>query len=213
MFTGLIEAIGKVSRIKHIAGGKKINISFSRIGDDIEINDSLAVNGVCLTVTEKNENSVWVDAVGVTLSKTTLRDIREGGVVNLERALLLSDRLGGHFVQGHVNGIGEIADIQKLGENYALKILIPSNIKRYVISEGSIAIDGISLTIADIIDLKIEISVIPHTWNNTTLKNAKIGQKVNIETDMLAKYVENFINSTQKTGETYTDNWFEKLGY
>lgn len=213
MFTGLIEAIGKIVRTEYIAGGRRINISLPEIDDDIKVNDSLAVNGVCLTVTDIISDSVWLDAVGVTLTKTTLNEIRGGNEVNLERALRLSDRLGGHFVQGHVNGIGEITEIQKLGENYSLKILLPSNLKQYVIHEGSIAIDGISLTITDIVDLKIEISVIPHTWNNTTLKNAKTGQKVNVETDMLAKYVENFIHSAQKNKETYTDKWFEKLGY
>jgi riboflavin synthase len=130
----------------------------------------------------------------------------------LERAVRLNDRLGGHLVQGHVNGIGEITKIVKLGDNYLLELKIPAELKKYVVDEGSIAIDGISLTVAKIINEEVQISVIPHTWENTNLSLRKTSSKVNIETDILAKYVEKILsekNNINNAGE----NWLNKLGY
>lgn len=211
MFTGIIEEIGQIRKIERLIGGYKINIAVRNISVDIEVNDSLAVDGVCLTVTKKDESSVWVDAVGETLDKTTFVSKKEGSYVNLERALKLSDRLGGHIVQGHVNGIGEITQIKKRGENYYLEIFLPSNLCKYIIGEGSITVDGISLTIARINEARIGLSIIPHTWNNTTLSKAKIGQRVNIETDVMAKYIEKMLYNSRE--EKYSQKWFEKLGY
>ncbi len=128
----------------------KINIKAEKIMDDIKINDSICVDGVCLTVTEADKNSFWVDAVGATLDKTTFNQIQSNSLVNLERSVRLNDRFGGHLVQGHVNGVGTISEIKKLGENYLLKIHIPEELGKYLIKEGSIAINGISLTIADL---------------------------------------------------------------
>ena len=134
--------------------------------------------------------------------------------VNLERALKLDDRLGGHFVQGHVNGIGTITEINKLGENYFLKISVDESLQKYLVEEGSITIDGISLTIAQLDNSKVGISIIPHTWQNTTLQLKKIGDEVNIETDVLAKYIEKLLsnNGTEHT-TNITENWLKELGY
>ncbi len=213
MFTGLIEEKGKLVSAENIAGGKRLKISASKIYDDLKIDDSVSINGVCLTVTKIDNNFFWCDAVGETLSKTTLAGIARNYVVNLERALRLSDRLGGHLVQGHVNGIGIISQLTKLGENFSLEIEIPKELVKYVVDEGSITIDGISLTVAKIIERKITISIIPHTWKNTNLSERKKGDKVNIETDIFAKYVEKILQDSNEEGNKFTDNWFKNLGY
>jgi riboflavin synthase len=214
MFTGIIEEIGKITNILPIAGGKKIKISARKIMDDIKINDSVCINGVCLTVVKKENDSFWVDAVGATLEKSTFPDAHVSNAVNLERALKLSDRLGGHFVQGHVNAMGVIKEIKKLGENYFLKIDLTEEIEKYLIPEGSIAVDGISLTIAEVEDSEIGISIIPHTWQNTNLKERKIGDRVNIETDVIAKYVEKMTTKNYSTDKNkITENWLKERGY
>ena len=147
MFTGIIEEIGIVEKIIPISGGITIKIKAEKILDDIAVNDSVCIDGVCLTVIKFDKNSFWADAVGATLEKTTFNKVKAETSVNLERSVKLSDRLGGHLVQGHVNGIGTISEIKKLGENYLVKILIPDELEKYLIKEGSIAINGISLTI------------------------------------------------------------------
>lgn len=212
MFTGLIEEIGKIDRMESIPGGKRLRIACPGIRDDLQVNDSLAVNGVCLTVTRKDGLAVWVDAVGETLLKTTLAQCQTGTAVNLERALRLSDRLGGHIVQGHVNGVGVITSLQNRGENYFLEITVPKELNKYLVEEGSVAIEGISLTVARKTAERIGISVIPHTWKHTTLNQAYTGQKVNIEVDILAKYVENLIKANH-SAQQFTGRWFKELGY
>ncbi len=211
MFTGLIEEIGKINRIEAISGGKRLEIFAHKIMEGLKTDDSVAVNGVCLTVTGLSASGFFADAVGDTLLKTTLKDIRPGMKANLERALKLSDRLGGHLVLGHVNGIARITQIKRLGDNYLLEISIPSPLTKYVISEGSITLDGISLTTSRVSEQIISISVIPHTYNNTNLKFLKNGNLVNIETDVLARYIEKLI--VAKGEGVYTDSWFKKLGY
>lgn len=213
MFTGLIEETGKLLLIENIAGGKRLKISASKIFDDLKVDDSISVNGVCLTITRLNGNSFWCDAVGETLKKTTLSNIRQNDELNLERAIRLSDRLGGHLVQGHVDGVGIITKFTKLGENYSLEVEIPAELTKYVVDEGSIAVDGISLTVAKVAGTKIGISIIPHTWSKTNLRFRKIGDRVNIETDIFAKYVEKILLGTQKKDDRFTDGWFKNLGY
>ncbi|MBT8386237.1 MAG: riboflavin synthase [Ignavibacteria bacterium] len=214
MFTGIIEEIGKISSIKPIAGGIRIKISTSKILDDISVNDSVCVSGVCLTAIKVEDDGFWVDAVGATLDKTTFAKMQLSTPVNLERSLKLNDRLGGHFVQGHANGIGTILEIKKLGENYFLKIEVDESLQKYLVEEGSITIDGISLTIAELDISKVGISIIPHTWKNTAIQFKKVGDKVNVETDVLAKYIEKLLgkNGTEHT-TNITENWLKELGY
>jgi len=214
MFTGIIEEIGKISSINPIAGGLRIKISCCNILDDISVDDSICVDGVCLTAIKVDDYGFWVDAVGATLEKTIFAKMQLSSSVNLERSLKLNGRLGGHFVQGHANGIGTILEINKLGENYFLKISVDESLQKYLVEEGSITIDGISLTIAELGDTKVGISIIPHTWQNTTLQQKKIGDKVNIETDVLAKYIEKLLrkNGTEHT-TNITENWLKELGY
>jgi riboflavin synthase len=213
MFTGLIEEIGIIQQILSIAGGKRIKINCKKILPELQRDDSIAVNGVCLTCTKIESDGFWCDAVGATLEKTTLNNLQPNQKVNLESSLRLSDKLGGHLVQGHVNAIGIISNIVNLGENYSIEITIPNGIRKYVVNEGSIAIDGISLTIANIINQKIFISVIPLTWHSTTLKERHLNDFVNIETDIIAKYVENLLFYSKENENKFTDEWFYKLGY
>ena len=214
MFTGIIEEIGKISNIQPIAGGLRIRISSSKILDGISIDDSICVSGVCLTAIKVEDDGFWVDAVGATLEKTTFSKVQLSVPVNLERSLKLNDRLGGHFVHGHTNGIGTILEINKLGENYFLKIEVDENLERYLIDEGSITIDGISLTIAELYGSKVGISIIPHTWQNTAIQTKKIGDKVNVETDVLAKYIEKLVRKNGANDNiNITENWLKELGY
>ena len=214
MFTGIIEEIGTIEKVSPISGGMRLTIRAKEIIEDIAVNDSICIDGVCLTATRVNHNSFQVDAVGATLDKSTFNRIKADALVNLERSVRLSDRLGGHLVQGHVNGIGTISEIKKLGENYLVKIIIPEELERYLIKEGSIAINGISLTIADLNSNEISISVIPHTWQNTNLKDKKVNEKVNVEIDILAKYVEKLLAKNNNNPEkNITEGWLKELGY
>ncbi|MDF1612190.1 riboflavin synthase [Stygiobacter electus] len=198
MFTGLIEEVGKVLSILPISNGKTLKISANKIMDDIKLGDSISINGVCLTVKQLKEKDFEVDAVGETINKTTINLLKIGSFVNLERAIKMNQRLGGHLVLGHVNDIAVIRQIRKQGENYLLSIQIPDNLTRYAINEGSIAIDGISLTIAKIIDNILVISVIPYTWQETNLHLRKVGDRLNLEVDVISKYIEKFVNEYKK---------------
>ncbi len=214
MFTGIIEEIGKISSIQPIAGGMRIKISSSKILDDISVDDSICVSGVCLTAIKVEDDGFWVEAVGATLEKTTFSKMQLSSSVNLERSMRLNDRLGGHFVQGHTNGTGTILEINKLGENYFLKIKVNESLEKYLIEEGSITIDGVSLTIAELDGSKVGISLIPHTWHNTIIQYKKIGDKVNVETDVLAKYIEKLLGKNGANDNiNITDNWLKELGY
>ncbi|MCW8818623.1 MAG: riboflavin synthase [Ignavibacteriaceae bacterium] len=214
MFTGIIEEIAQIEKTKPIAGGLSIKIGANKILEDISVNDSICIDGVCLTVTNFDNSGFWVDAVGATLEKSTFASVKPSSYVNLERSVRLNDRLGGHLVQGHVNGIGTISEIKKLGENYLLQITVPENLERYLIKEGSIAVSGISLTISDLDKNLISISVIPHTWQNTNLRHKKVNDKVNIEIDVLAKYVEKLLTKDNSGSEkNITENWLKEIGY
>lgn len=214
MFTGIIEEIGTVGKIARIEGGIKVNISAPGFFNEIKVNDSISVNGICLTITEIKTPEFSVDAVGATITKTSISDFESGIKVNLERAMSANSRFDGHFVQGHVNGVGIIEQIKKLGENYYFQVKVPNDLNKYFIEEGSIAIDGISLTIADIQNDLLGFSIIPHTWRKTNLQFRSKGDKVNIEVDMLAKYVEKFLNKKNDKSESkITENWLNELGY
>ena len=198
MFTGLIEEVGQIKTIQEIAGGKKLFISANTILDDISVDDSIAVSGVCLTTIAYSDEGFWVEAVAETLEKTTLGMVNKGTKVNLERAVRLQDRLGGHLVQGHVNGMSKISRIEKLGDNYALDVIVDDSLEKYMILEGSIALEGISLTIARLSGLQVGINIIPHSWANTNLKYLKVGDFINTEIDVIAKYVDKLLPASLK---------------
>lgn len=198
MFTGLIKEIGIIKSIKPNSSGKEFIIQAPQLMQEIAIDDSIATNGVCLTATELLGDAFKIQAVHVTLEKSNLGKLKEGDKVNLELALRPMDRLGGHFVQGHVNGIGRFTKILQRGDNWEMSLEAPKDLFKYMINEGSIAIDGISLTLAQVTEREITVSIIPHTYENTILHTKKIGDSVNIEVDMMAKYLENFMKFDQK---------------
>jgi riboflavin synthase len=207
MFTGLIKDIGKIIKVTPNTEGAALIIESKKLICEIGIDDSVAVNGTCLTATKVQGNQFSVQAVHVTLEKTTTGKLKPGSVVNLELALRANDRLGGHFVQGHVNTVGRITDIKKIGKNTIYTTELDKNYEKYLINEGSIALDGISLTISHLKNNKFSVSIIPHTIDNTILYTKKIGDSVNIEVDVMAKYIEKMLFANANMNEIY-----EKLG-
>lgn len=211
MFTGLIKDIGTVKSITSNAEGKEFIIETKKLADEIQIDDSVATNGVCLTATEMKGNSFKVQAVHVTLEKTNIGKLQVGSKVNLELALRPMDRLGGHFVQGHVNGIGKIKNINPKGKNFEITFSTQNSLFKYMIPEGSIAIDGISLTISKLTSDDFSVSIIPHTYENTVLHTKRSGDSVNIEVDMMAKYLENFMRfSNKKDSQFDLESWYKE---
>ena len=190
MFTGLVEGTGVIKAVKRIHEDVELQIEPLFIMTDINIGDSISVDGVCLTITGINEGVFSVDVSGETLSRSTISRIRPGDEVNLERALRLSDRLGGHLVSGHVDGTGKIIEKVRDQRSWRLKIGIDSRLAKYTIEKGSIAVDGISLTINCCQDTFFEVNIIPQTARETRLLKKKAGDLVNIETDLIGKYVE-----------------------
>jgi riboflavin synthase len=198
MFTGIIEDKGKVSRIEHRGQEKRLILELPPHLTELQLSDSININGVCLTVVQKNEQGIEVDLSLETLQKTALGELKEGDHVNLERALRLTDRLGGHIVTGHVDGIGEIVEKREERDFLQLGIRIPESVSRYVVQKGSIAIDGISLTVNEYQEGEIRMTLIPYTIEKTTLKQKRVGDRVNLEADILGKYVEKFLDRGDK---------------
>jgi riboflavin synthase len=194
MFTGIIEGMGRVIRIQDLPGSRRIWIQTPFSISKEKKGDSIAVDGCCLTVTDKIGNSFSADVSPETLSRTTLGDLKKGTPVNLERPLKLQDRLGGHLVQGHVDGVGLLQtkrEIKSRGQKYLLiEFKIPRPLRKYLVEKGSIAIDGISLTLNQVRVDSFSVCLIPHTRNHTALTAKKIGDRVNLEADILAKYLE-----------------------
>lgn len=208
MFTGIIEEIGQIKTIKN----EDIEISCSKVLQDTKIGDSICVNGVCQTVTKLFENSFTAKLSQTTRNISTFGNLKSGDYVNLERALTLSSRLGGHIVSGHVEGVGKIVKYEKLEEFYNLYIEIPKELEKYIVKKGSITIDGISLTVADINNNIVIVSVIPHTYDNTNLKYKN--NFVNIETDILSKYVEKFLSTDNNSVKTViTEDFLRENGF
>ena len=194
MFTGIIEELGVVASLIQSSQIGKLAVSSPQIAAAVKIGESVAVNGVCLTVTNQHRNIMEFDVSLETIKKTTLRDLRIGDKVNLERALLISSRVGGHMVSGHIDGVGEIKNRIAQGKGFELHISLPSDLIRYLVPRGSIAIDGISLTVADLREGLAVIAVIPHSAGATNLGLKKIGDRVNVEVDMLSKYIERHLS-------------------
>lgn len=195
MFTGIIEEIGKIKSFKKDTNGATIEVECSLVLEDTKLGDSIAINGVCQTVIELSSNSFKARVSDETLKVTTFENLKSGNIVNLERALTLSSRLGGHIVSGHVDCKGKFTKIEKLTDFYNLEFEIPQEQTKYVVHKGSITINGISLTVAEINQNRFKVAIIPHTFKNTNLKALNIGDNVNIETDILGKYVEKMLSS------------------
>ena len=209
MFTGIIEEIGTVKQIKKGAKSAELLIEAKDIFSDLKLGDSVGTNGVCLTVTKISDNLFLADVMNETLKRSNLGDLRQGDYVNLERAMLANDRFGGHIVSGHIDGVGKIISITKDDIAFWYKISASSEIMRYIIEKGSITIDGISLTVAKVQRDNFSVSIIPHTLSQTILKNKKIGSIVNLENDIVGKYIEKFMTVPKGiTKDFLTQNGF-----
>ena len=211
MFTGILEEIGKVVAFKKSSHGADLVISAKTVLEDIELGESIAVNGVCETVVKFDNTTFEVNISDETLRVSNLSDLKQGDFVNLERALKLSDRLSGHVVSGHVDLTTRFVKKEKLGEFYNMEFAVMPEFRKYIVKKGSITINGISLTIADINPESFVVAVIPHTFENTNLKELKNNDIVNIETDILAKYIENFVVGKEK--KEITMNFLEENGF
>lgn len=196
MFTGLVEATGTVTSLEERGEQARLTLAIP-FADELAIGDSVATNGCCLTVTDLVSGGACFDLLMQTLKKTSLGSLTAGAPVNLERALMANARLGGHFVQGHVDDTGTILDLSPLGQDYRLEISLPPSIHRYCIDRGSLAIDGISLTIAELRDKAGVFWITPHTFKATNLHGLGIGSPVNLEADVLAKYAEKLLQGRE----------------
>lgn len=193
MFTGIVEEVGKIESV----GGGRISIHAEKVLEGTKIGDSIAVNGVCLTVTTMTKNNFTADVMPETLNRSSLGSLKKGSGVNLERAMAADGRFGGHFVSGHIDGTGTITKMENDGNAVWVYISAPGSILNLIIEKGSIAIDGISLTVAKVNDKEFAVSVIPHTGEETTLLGKKAGDIVNLENDVIGKYVQKLIRNEE----------------
>ncbi len=197
MFTGIVEEIGIIKTIVAVLLGKRFFIEAQAVLTDLHIGDSIAVNGACLTVTEFNQQGFWVEAVAETLRLTNLGHLHEGSGVNLERSMTLQKRLGGHLLQGHVDATGTITAIRPEGQALLITVAFPAALRKYMIKKGYIGFDGMSLTLIDVHPTEFTLTLIPHTQDVTIARDYQIGQVINLEVDMLAKYIENFVKPAE----------------
>lgn len=206
MFTGLIEEVGEITSVTRKGNSAQITVRAGKILKDTKIGDSISTNGVCLTVTEKTSNTFTVDVMPETMKRTNLKNFKYGSKVNLERALRVGDRLDGHMVSGHVDGLGKIANYLKEDNAVWITVEADKSLLKYIIEKGSIAIDGTSLTVAYVDDRSFKVSIIPHTGEATTLLDKKIGYEVNLECDMVGKYIEKFMKYEEDKSEESNSN-------
>jgi len=197
MFTGIIEAIGKVKRIEPVGGDMRLTVDVKSLDmSDVKLGDSIAVNGVCLTAVEFDQNSFVADVSNESISLTSLKQLKAGSPVNLEKALLPTTRLGGHLVSGHVDGLGQVLNIVDDGRSIRYTIKVPAELKRYIAVKGSICIDGTSLTVNAVNDDRFDINIVPHTQERTIIQGYKAGTEVNLEVDLVARYLESLLLHT-----------------
>jgi riboflavin synthase len=199
MFTGIVEELGEVVGLDDLGDAARLTVRGPQVTSDVGDGDSIAVNGVCLTVASSAGDTFTADVMDETLTRSSLGALAPGSPVNLERSMRLADRLGGHLVQGHVDGVGEVVS-RAPGEHWdVVRIALPPGLARYVVEKGSIAVDGISLTVATVTDTWFEVSLIPETLKRTTLGHKQPGETVNLEVDVIAKYVEKLATGTMGT--------------
>lgn len=215
MFTGIIEEVGKIERIQNGSHSAVLHIQAQKILDDLKIGDSVAVNGVCLTVTSFHKQGFTADVMHETLNRSALALLQIGSRVNLERAMPVNGRFGGHIVAGHVDGMGKIMRIEQDDNAVWYTVQAAESVMKYIVEKGSIAIDGISLTVAKVETAYFSISAIPHTVRETTLKERRIGDAVNLETDIIGKYVEKLLcpKAVSQPNGGLTREFLAKYGY
>ena len=191
MFTGIIQAIGKIAKREMTGVDARLHVHTGNLPlDNVQLGDSIAVNGVCLTAVDLPGNGFWADVSGETLAHTTLGELHPGGEVNLEKALTPQTHLGGHIVSGHVDGVGHITQCYDEGRSVRFHIKVPDELAKYIAQKGSICVDGISLTVNAVQGAEFSLNIVPHTLEMTTLGKAKVGQRVNLEVDVIARYLE-----------------------
>ena len=212
MFTGIIEGKGKVLRIERRGEARRLTIEFPSHLTEVQLGDSISINGACLTIVEKGNQTSRLDLSEETIKKSVLSELKEGDTVNLERALRLNDRLGGHFVTGHIDGIGVITEKKKERDFVNLRVRVPENVSKYVVPKGSIAIDGISLTVNECRGKEILLTIIPYTLEKTTLMDKRAGDHVNLEADILGKYVEKLLNRRDGKSEGLDLSFLKEYG-
>jgi riboflavin synthase len=202
MFTGLVEALGEITEVKPTPGGFRLRLSTS-LAPELANGDSLALNGVCLTVIAADPYGVHVDVSPETVRVTTMGTLRRGSMVNLERPLRADSRLGGHFVQGHVDGVATVEDLRQDGDSFWLTIMFPPALAPFIVRKGSITVNGVSLTVAGVDDRRLDVQIIPYTWAHTNFHALKAGETVNLECDILGKYVARAIelSATDRTAD------------
>jgi len=215
MFTGIIEAVGRIKKIEPVGGDMRLHVDVGTLDmSDVQLGDSIAVNGVCLTAIEFDDKHFSADVSNETISLTSLKDLSVGSEINLEKALLPTTRLGGHLVSGHVDGLGEVLSIKVESRSIRLIIKAPEELKHYIAMKGSICIDGISLTVNKITNTDFEINIVPHTQQKTIIKNYKPGTKVNLEVDLIARYLERLLTKQEdNTSNGVTLETLAKAGF
>lgn len=214
MFTGIVEELGKISALERESDGAKIRVSAKIVTKDSQEGDSIAVNGVCLTALNIKSDEFSADVSGETLQRSTLGNLTVGSSVNLERAVTPQTRLGGHIIQGHVDARGKFLSAEKQGDFWTVRISFPEEMGKYLVYKGSIAVEGISLTIADLQEDYFDIAVIPKTWELTNLPTLKSGDAVNLEADIIAKYVERILlYGKREKSEGVTMEKLQNLGF
>ncbi|MBL4711167.1 MAG: riboflavin synthase [Gammaproteobacteria bacterium] len=202
MFTGIIEAVGGIKDIEAVGGDMRLSVATNALDmSDVKLGDSIAVNGVCLTAIAFDENHFVADVSNETIALTSLKDIAVGSEVNLEKALLPTTRLGGHLVSGHVDGLGEVVSIKHESRSICIVIRAPKELSHYIAMKGSICIDGISLTVNKIVNADFEINIVPHTQQQTIIKNYKVSTKVNLEVDLIARYLERLLMKQEEISD------------
>lgn len=197
MFTGLVEEVGTVRQVQRTGDGAEVTVNAKVVTDDLQVGDSVNILGACQTVVRFERESLTVQAVRETLQKTRLGDLKPGDRVNLERAMRPSDRLGGHIVQGHVDGMVDLRSVSRNKLSWRLTLSLPESGRPFVVEKGSVALDGVSLTVASLTDTSFDVEIIPHTWENTSLNELKSGQNVHVEWDLIAKYVARQVGAMQ----------------
>ncbi len=218
MFTGIVKDIGSIAGIRKEGTNLRMTVRYKNVleFDDLAIDESVAINGACQTVVALGDNTFDVDTIEETLKKTTLGSFVPGTAVNLERALRPSDRLGGHFVQGHVDCVGKVQGVYELGGSREVQISFPEAFQPFIVRVGSIAIDGVSLTVANVDENGFTVAIIPYTFENTTIENLKEGSRVNLEFDILGKYIarqQELLNNSGKSSGKISEDWLTGLGY
>lgn len=211
MFTGIIAAVGQLKSLQSVGGDIRLHIDPVKLDlNDVKLGDSIAVNGVCLTVVELVDRSLQFDVSQETLQRTSLGQLKTGSEANLEKALAVGDRLGGHMVSGHVDGLGEVISKTASARSWQYKIKVPAELERYIAEKGSITIDGVSLTVNGVFDGGFDINIIPHTLEETIIKHYQTGTKVNLEVDLIARYLERLL---PQTGSNINRDFLTQHGY